>query len=239
MKVIPAIDLINGECVRLTKGDYDTKKVYDKNPVEMVKRFLDKGFDRVHVVDLDGAKAGFPVNAPTIERMAKVDGVRLDVGGGIKTEEALNNLFSIGVDLVTIGSLAVQKPEILKNWLTTYGASHFILGADVKGEHIATNGWLTTSEMTLNSFIDYYFSLGVGQFLCTDISRDGMLQGPAIDLYVNILNRFPDLYLIASGGVSNFGDLMELKNKNIPAVVVGKAYYEGRITLEEMGNNLI
>jgi phosphoribosylformimino-5-aminoimidazole carboxamide ribotide isomerase len=239
MKVIPAIDLISGECVRLTKGDYDTKIVYDKNPVEMVKRFVDKGFDRVHVVDLDGAKAGYPVNAPTIERMAKVDGVKLDVGGGIKTESSLKNLFSIGVDLVTIGSLAVQQPEELGNWIDFYGASHFILGADIKGEHIATNGWLTTSEMTLNAFIEHYFSLGIRQFLCTDISRDGMLQGPAVDLYANLLNRFPDIYLIASGGVSNYNDLVDLKNKNVPAVVVGKAYYEGRITLEEMGNNLI
>jgi len=239
MKVIPAIDLMNGECVRLTKGDYDTKKVYDKNPVEMVKRFVDKGFDRVHVVDLDGAKAGYPVNAPTIERIAKVDGVKLDVGGGIKTEEALKNLFSIGVDLVTIGSLAVQKPEILENWITAYGPSHFILGADVKGDFIATNGWLTTSEMTLNDFIEHYFQLGVRQFLCTDISRDGMLQGPAVDLYAKLIKRFPELYLIASGGVSNYKDLVDLKENKIPAVVVGKAYYEGRITLEEMGNNLI
>jgi phosphoribosylformimino-5-aminoimidazole carboxamide ribotide isomerase len=225
---------MNGQCVRLTKGDYDTKKVYSEDPVEMVKKFVDSGFNRVHVVDLDGAKAGKPMNTRIISSMAKVKGVRLDVGGGIKNERALLELFESGVNLVTIGSLAVQKPDELAKWIQQYGADKFIIGADVKHGKIATNGWLTTSERTLWEFVNDYFSLGIKQFLCTDIERDGMLKGPAITLYEELMFRFPLLELIASGGVGSLNDVKELKEKSIPAVVIGKAYYEGRITLKEL-----
>ena len=234
MKIIPAIDLIDGNCVRLTKGAYDTKKIYSTDPLEMAKRFEAAGFTRLHLVDLDGAKAGSVVNLAVLERICTQTSLNVDFGGGIKTETDLEKVLKAGAKQVTIGSLAVQQPELLKEWIKRYGAETFIIGADVKEGKIAISGWLETSSLELMDFIQTYYDLGIRHFLCTDISKDGMLQGPAFDLYNDIMQLFPDLQLIASGGVSGINDVQELKNNNIPAVVIGKAIYEGLISLREL-----
>jgi phosphoribosylformimino-5-aminoimidazole carboxamide ribotide isomerase len=232
--VIPAIDLIDGACVRLTKGDYGTKQVYEKDPVIMAKRFEDAGIKRLHLVDLDGAKAGKVVNLSVLENLVNKTKLEIDFGGGIKTDEDLKSVLNAGAKWLTIGSLAVKNPEKMKSWIQTYGAELFILGADVRDGNIAISGWLETSNLHWESFMLDYYQSGVRQFLCTDISRDGMLNGPSVDLYKEIMLRFPDCYLIASGGVSGKQDLIDLEEAKIPAVVLGKAIYEGRITLNEI-----
>ena len=232
--IIPAIDLIDGQCVRLTKGDYGTKRVYEKNPVIMAKRFEDAGICRLHIVDLDGAKAGKVVNLNILEKICTQTKLEVDFGGGIKTKKELLLVKNAGVKWVTIGSLAVKDPSTMKAWISEYGSDFFILGADLRGEKIATDGWLETSTLTWESFIDDYYSCGIRKFLCTDIAKDGMLSGPSIELYKVIMKRFPDLYLIASGGVAGKHDLLALDEAKIPAVVLGKAIYEGRITLNEI-----
>lgn len=232
--VIPAIDLIDGACVRLTKGDYGTKQVYEKDPVIMAKRFEDAGIKRLHLVDLDGAKAGKVVNLSVLENLVNKTKLEIDFGGGIKTDEDLKSVLNAGAKWLTIGSLAVKNPEKMKSWIQTYGAELFILGADVRDGNIAVSGWLETSNLHWGSFMLDYYQSGVRQFLCTDISRDGMLNGPSIDLYKEIMLRFPDCYIIASGGVSGKQDLIDLEEAKIPAVVLGKAIYEGRITLNEI-----
>jgi len=234
MKIIPAIDLIDGNCVRLTKGAYDTKKIYSSDPLEMAKRFEEAGFTRLHLVDLDGAKAGSVVNIAVLERICAQTSLNVDFGGGIKTETDLEKVLKAGAKQVTIGSLAVQQPELMKEWIEHYGAETFIIGADVKEGKIAISGWLETSSLELMDFIQSYYDLGIRHVLCTDISKDGMLQGPAFELYNDIMQRFPDLQLIASGGVSGISDVKELKKNNIPAVVIGKAIYEGLISLREL-----
>ena len=234
IEVIPAIDLIDGACVRLTKGDYGTKQVYEKDPVIMAKRFEDAGIKRLHLVDLDGAKAGKVVNLSVLENLVKETQLEIDFGGGIKTDEDLKSVLNAGARWLTIGSLAVKNPEKMKSWIQSYGPELFILGADVRDGNIAISGWLETSNLHWDSFMLYYYQSGVRQFLCTDISRDGMLNGPAVDLYKEIMKRFPDCYLIASGGVSGKKDLIDLEEAKIPAVVLGKAIYEGRITLNEI-----
>jgi phosphoribosylformimino-5-aminoimidazole carboxamide ribotide isomerase len=232
--VIPAIDLIDGACVRLTKGDYGTKQVYEKDPLVMAKRFEDAGIKRLHLVDLDGAKAGKVVNLSVLENLVNETNLEIDFGGGIKTDNDLKSVLNAGAKWLTIGSLAVKDSEKMKSWIQTYGAELFILGADVRDGNIAVSGWLETSNMHWESFMLDYYQSGVRQFLCTDISRDGMLNGPSIELYKEIMMRFPDCYLIASGGVSGKHDLVELDEAKIPAVVLGKAIYEGRITLNEI-----
>jgi phosphoribosylformimino-5-aminoimidazole carboxamide ribotide isomerase len=232
--VIPAIDLIDGACVRLTKGDYSTKQVYEKDPIIMAKRFEDAGIKRLHLVDLDGAKAGKVVNLTVLENLVKETQLEIDFGGGIKTDEDLKSVLNAGARWLTIGSLAVKNPEKMKSWIQSYGPELFILGADVRDENIAISGWLETSNLHWDSFMLDYYQCGVRQFLCTDISRDGMLNGPAVDLYKEIMKRFPDCYLIASGGVSRKIDLIDLEEAKIPAVVLGKAIYEGRISLNEI-----
>lgn len=234
MKIIPAIDLIDGQCVRLTKGQYDTKKVYNKNPLEVARAFEEAGFTRLHLVDLDGAKAGKVTNLDVLENICTNTSLQVDFGGGIKSDKDLEKVLLAGAFQVTIGSLAAKEPEKLKEWIKKYGAEKFILGADVKNRMIAVNGWLETSNIELFNFIDSYYQEGIRNILCTDISKDGMMQGPAFDLYSEIMQRFPDLQLIASGGVSNIQDIRTLQQNNIPSVVIGKAIYEGKINLEEL-----
>jgi phosphoribosylformimino-5-aminoimidazole carboxamide ribotide isomerase len=234
MKIIPAIDLINGQCVRLTKGDYGTKKVYNDDPLEIARQFESAGFTRLHLVDLDGAKAGNVINLAVLENICRNTALKVDFGGGIKSDEDLEKVLKSGASQVTIGSLAVKDPQKVKQWIAKYGADKIILGADVKDRMIAVNGWLETSRLELFPFVEEYYQLGIRHVLCTDISKDGMLEGPAYELYSEIMKRFPDLQLIASGGVSGIEDVKRLNEDNIPAVVIGKAIYEGRINLNEL-----
>lgn len=234
MKIIPAIDIIDGKCVRLQKGDYTQKTIYNNNPLEIAKLFEDKGFEYLHIVDLDGAKTGKVINLKSLEKIAQNTDLILDFGGGIKDETALKSVLNAGASQVTIGSLAVKNKALFKEWILTYGAEKFILGADVKGRNIAVSGWLETSDVNLVDFIAEYVALGIRDVLCTDISKDGMLQGPAFELYDELMLQFPDLKLIASGGVSKIEDVIELKNRKIPAIVIGKAIYEKRIDLDDL-----
>ncbi len=234
MTIIPAIDLIDGNCVRLTKGDYASKKIYHSDPLEVAQQFESAGFKRLHLVDLDGAKAGKVINLSVLERICSNTSLKVDFGGGIKTQKDLSSVFSAGAHQVTIGSLAVKNPPLLKEWILEYGAEKIILGADVNNKKIAVNGWLETSNIDLFKFIHEYYNLGIRHVLCTDISKDGMLAGPAFDLYNELMDSFTDLQLIASGGVSNITDVIRLKDNGIPAVVIGKAIYEERIGLKEL-----
>lgn len=236
MRIIPAIDLIDGKCVRLTKGEYDTKKIYSDNPLDMAKDFELHGFECLHLVDLDGAKAGKVINLAVLEAICRNTALKVDFGGGVKTDEDLDKVLSAGADQVTIGSLAVKDSKKVKEWITRYGADKIILGADVKDRMIAVSGWLETSTLELFDFIDSYYSDGIRHVLCTDISKDGMLQGPAFGLYDEIMKNYPDLQLIASGGVAGIEDVRKLKEEGIPAVVIGKAIYEGRIDLKELAS---
>lgn len=234
MRIIPAIDLIEGKCVRLTKGEYDTKKVYSDDPLDMAKRFEDHGFQRLHLVDLDGAKAGQVINLSVLHAICNHTSLKVDFGGGIKTDSDLQKVLEAGAYQVTIGSLAVKDAAKVNDWISQYGAEKIILGADVKDRKIAVGGWLETSTLELTDFIKNYYNVGVRHVLCTDISKDGMLEGPAFELYNELMQVFPDLVLIASGGVSGIQDVERLKENRIPAVVIGKAIYEGRIDLKEL-----
>ena len=234
IEIIPAIDIIDGKCVRLTKGDYNTKKVYNEDPVEVAKMFESHGIKRLHTVDLDGAKSQHIVNYKTIEKIADHTNLIIDFGGGIKSDEDLDIAFGSGASMVTIGSIAVKKPELFEKWLQKYGDNKIILGADVKNGLISINGWKEEGNDELIPFLRNYTDKGVDNVLCTDISKDGMLQGPAIDLYKNIMALFPHLHLIASGGVSCIEDIARLEEAGIPAVVFGKAIYEGKIKMDEL-----
>lgn len=234
IEIIPAIDIIDGKCVRLTKGDYSTKKVYNEDPVEVAKMFESYGITRLHTVDLDGAKSQHIVNYKTIEKIADHTSLVIDFGGGIKSDEDLDIAFQSGASMVTIGSVAVKKPELFESWLNKYGDNKIILGADVKNGLISINGWKEEGNDELIPFLRNYISKGVDNVLCTDISKDGMLQGPAIELYQKIMALFPELHLIASGGVSCIEDIAALDEAGIPAVVFGKAIYEGKIKMEEL-----
>jgi len=234
IEIIPAIDIIEGKCVRLTRGDYDTKKVYDDDPVEVAKRFEAHGIARLHVVDLDGAKSQHVVNYKVIERIADHTSLVIDFGGGIKSDEDVDIAFASGASLITVGSVAVKNPPMLDAWMEKYGPQKIILGADVKNGHISINGWKEEAGDQLMPFLDRYIGKGIENVLCTDISRDGMLQGPATELYKQVMTAFPTLHLIASGGVSSMADIEELNTAGIPAVVFGKAIYEGRIKLEDL-----
>lgn len=234
IEIIPAIDIIEGKCVRLSQGDYLQKTVYNENPVEVAKMFEDAGIRRLHLVDLDGAKAHHIVNYKVLERIASSTNLIIDFGGGLKSDNDLRIAFESGAQMITGGSIAVKSPEIFKSWIEKYGAEKIILGADVKDEKIAVSGWMETTELELLDFLDDYVSKGINRVICTDISKDGMLQGTSVDLYTKILNRFPGLYLIASGGVSSIDDIEDLEIHGIPAVITGKAIYEGRINLKDI-----
>lgn len=234
IELIPAIDIIDGKCVRLSQGDYDTKKVYNENPLEVAKEFEANGIRRLHVVDLDGAKSQHVVNHKVLDQIAGHTSLVIDFGGGIKADEDLNIAFEYGASMVTLGSVAVKNPELFKSWLHRYGADKIILGADVKDNRISVSGWKEESRQELMPFLTGYTAEGVDKVLCTDISRDGMLQGPSTGLYREIMQKFPDMHLIASGGVSRLDDIIELAEAGIPAVVFGKALYEGRITLKDL-----
>jgi len=238
IEIIPAIDIIDGKCVRLTKGDYSTKKVYNDDPVEVAKQMEGYGMRRLHVVDLDGAKSQHIVNFKVIERIADHTSLVIDFGGGIKSNEDIDIAFASGASMVTIGSVAVKRPDLFAEWLEKYSASKVILGADVKNGLISINGWKEEGKDELIPFLDKYVNEGVTNVLCTDISKDGMLEGPALDLYRKMMNRWPDMYLIASGGVSSMDDIIALDKAGVPAVVVGKAIYEGRINLEDVGGKM-
>lgn len=234
IEIIPAIDIIDGKCVRLTKGDYDTKKVYNEDPLEVAKMFEAHGIRRLHTVDLDGARSQHIVNYKTIEKIADHTSLVIDFGGGIKSDEDIDIAFASGATMVTIGSVAVKKPELFEEWLEKYNDNKIILGADVKDGFISINGWMEGADDELMPFLHRYVSKGVDNVLCTDISRDGMLQGPAVQLYEDVMKEFPELHLIASGGVSCIEDIDLLNTAGIPAVVFGKAVYEGKIRLEEL-----
>ena len=233
IELIPAIDVIGGECVRLTKGDYEQKTVYG-HPLDMALEFERLGFERLHVVDLDGAKSKHIVNEAVLKEITSQTNLVVDFGGGIKTDEDIEKAFAAGAAMVTIGSIAVTQPELFMGWLEKYGAEKMILGADVRHGKISINGWKEDSTEDLLPFLKKYIDAGVRNVLCTEISKDGTLAGPAIELYKQIMDAFPELHLIASGGVSSIDDIKALDAAGIPAVVFGKAIYEGRIDLREL-----
>ena len=234
IELIPAIDIIGGQCVRLTKGDYDQKTVYRDSPAEVAKEFEQIGFKRLHVVDLDGAKSKHIVNSEVLRRVTTDTQLVVDFGGGIKTDEDIEKAFAAGASMVTIGSIAVTDPDLFMGWLEKYGAEHIILGADVRHGKISINGWKEDSAEDLLPFLKKYVDAGVKNVLCTEISKDGTLTGPAIELYQSIMAAYPELHLIASGGVSSIDDIKALEAAGIPAVVFGKAIYEGKINLNEL-----
>ncbi|BCS84143.1 1-(5-phosphoribosyl)-5-[(5-phosphoribosylamino) methylideneamino] imidazole-4-carboxamide isomerase [Prevotella herbatica] len=234
IELIPAIDIINGQCVRLTKGDYNQKKVYNDNPVEVAMNFEKLGFKRLHVVDLDGAKSKHIVNDGVLKEITKATNLIVDFGGGIKAKDDLEKAFEAGASMVTIGSVAVTNRQLFLEWIEIYGAERLILGADVRNGKISINGWKEDSSEELLPFLKQYVDKGVKNVLCTEISKDGTLQGPAINLYKDIMKAYPHLHLIASGGVSSNEDITDLNNAGIPAVVFGKAFYEGKIDIKSL-----
>ena len=236
MQIIPAIDIIEGKCVRLTEGDYAQKKIYNENPLEVAKAFEGIGLMRLHLVDLDGAKAGQVVNWKVLEKIANNTELKIDFGGGIKTEAILKTVLDTGATYATIGSLAVKNELLFQEWIARFGAHTFMLGADVFEEKIAIGGWLEKTDISVFDFIQSYTSKGVKQIFCTDIKKDGKLQGPSTQLYQKIIEQFPTLQLIASGGVSSLDDLIELEEIGCAAAIVGKAIYENKITISELAN---
>ncbi len=233
IELIPAIDIIEGKCVRLTKGDYDTKKVYG-DPLDMAQQFEDLGVKRLHVVDLDGAKSKHVVNLATLKAITTHTKLIVDFGGGIKTDEDLEKAYEAGAALVTAGSIAITEPERYLNWLHKYGADRLILGADVRNGYVSINGWKEDSDVKLEDFLLRYMNEGTKNVLCTEISKDGTLAGPAVELYRSIMQRYPECHLIASGGVGSTADILALEVAGIPAVVFGKAFYEGKIDLKNL-----
>ncbi|MDI3319187.1 1-(5-phosphoribosyl)-5-[(5-phosphoribosylamino)methylideneamino]imidazole-4-carboxamide isomerase [Pinibacter soli] len=234
MEIIPAIDIIDGKCVRLTQGDYEQKKIYNEHPLEVAKEFEDAGLQRLHLVDLDGAKAGAVKNWKVLETIASKTSLTIDFGGGIKKEEDVKVVFDSGAALATVGSIAVKDEKTFVQWLQKFGAEKFLLGADVKDEKIAVGGWLETTDVWIYDFIEKYINHGVQQIFCTDVSKDGKLEGPSIDLYRNIIAKFPSLHFIASGGVSNVDDVHELREIGCSGAIIGKAIYEGRIAINDL-----
>ncbi len=248
MRIIPAIDIIEGKCVRLTKGDYNTKKIYNENPLEVAKEFQDAGIEYLHVVDLDGAKASRIINYKVLEEIASKTSLKIDFGGGLKSDEDLKIAFESGANQITGGSIAVKKPGIFESWISKFGADKIILGADFypdnNGGKIATNGWQEESDLELIPFITQYQSKGIDYVICTDISKDGMLQGPSFKTYEDILNSSgiraeSRIKLIASGGISQFDELPKLAELGCEGVIIGKAIYENKISLKELENFII
>lgn len=234
MEIIPAIDIIEGKCVRLTHGDYAQKKIYNEHPLEVARRFEDAGLKRLHLVDLDGAKAGAVQNWKVLEAIAGKTALVVDFGGGIKTPGDLQIVFNSGAAFATVGSIAVKDVPAFSDWMTKYGAEKFMLGADVRDEKITVSGWTETTDIWVYDFLRQYMDQGIKQVFCTDVSKDGALEGPAVALYRQIVKEFPDLHFIASGGVSSVDDLYALQEVHCKGVIIGKAIYEGRISLAEL-----
>ena len=238
MRIIQSIDIIEGKCVRLSKGDYDTKKIYNESPLEVAKAFEAHGIEFLHLVDLDGAKSKHIVNHKVLETIATQTSLKIDFGGGLKSDKDLRIAFESGASQITGGSIAVKSPETFESWILNYGSEKIILGADVKGTHIATNGWLETSDQTLFDFVKDYHAKGIDFVICTDISKDGMLEGPAFELYQNLLSQVK-VKLIASGGISAFEELPQLQELGCEGVIIGKAIYENRISLKQLENFIL
>jgi phosphoribosylformimino-5-aminoimidazole carboxamide ribotide isomerase len=232
--IIPAIDIIDGKCVRLERGDYDLKKVYDANPLDVARRFEDHGIKRLHVVDLDGAKAQHIVNYTTLETITSRTSLVVDFGGGIKSECDLKVVFDSGAAMAVIGSIAVTDRDLFQDWLFAYGPEKMILGADIKDGKIAVSGWTNVTDLTLSDFLHYYKTMGVSQVLCTDIARDGMMQGSSVGLYQSMVKDFPSMRIIASGGISSVAEIHQLDQSGVAGAIIGKAIYEGLIKLEEL-----
>jgi phosphoribosylformimino-5-aminoimidazole carboxamide ribotide isomerase len=232
--IIPAIDIIEGKCVRLSQGDYNQKKIYNDDPLEVAKMFEEHGFHRLHLVDLDGAKAKHVVNARVLDRIATGTNLKIDFGGGIRTDNDLRLVFNCGAVQATIGSVAITDKELFFKWLQQYGSEHLILGADVKDNKIAVSGWIDVTEVTLSEFLEEYKNKGVSYVLCTDISKDGMLQGTSIELYKQLRHEFPTLKIIASGGVTDVSEIGELKKIGIYGAIIGKALYEEKIMIKDL-----
>lgn len=239
MRIIPAIDIIEGKCVRLTKGDYTTKKIYNEDPLEVAKSFEGAGIEYLHLVDLDGAKSKHIVNYKVLEKIATKTSLKIDFGGGLKSDEDLQIAFNSGANQITGGSIAVKNPSVFEAWLQNYGSQKIILGADANNQKIAVSGWLEESDFALIPFIENYQNKGISYVICTDISKDGMLQGPAIDLYRQILKEVPSIKLIASGGISHIDEFDQLKEIGCEGVILGKAIYENRISLEAIEKYIV
>ncbi len=233
IELIPAIDIIDGKCVRLTRGDYDTKKVYG-DPIALAANFEQMGFRRLHVVDLDGARGHHVVNLPTLQAITANTKLTVDFGGGVKSDDDMKRVLDAGATMVTVGSIAVTEPSLYLSWLDTYGAERLILGADVREGKVSINGWKEDSDTSLNDFLSKYIEAGTRNVLCTDIGRDGMLHGPATELYARVMSDYPQCHLIASGGVSSIDDIEALERAGVPAVVIGKAIYEETLNLKEL-----
>lgn len=234
ISIIPAIDIIEGKCVRLSRGDYNRKKIYNEDPLEVAKQFEEHGLKRLHLVDLDGAKEKHIVNRKVLEKIAGKTNLEIDFGGGIKSDEDIRVVFASGADMATVGSIAVKEKELFLKWLKTYGPDRIILGADVNDKKIAITGWLEDTDINLFDFIHDYRKEGIVKILCTDISKDGMLEGTSMELYKEIKSRFADISLIASGGISGMDEVKELNITGISGVIIGKAIYENRIRLSDL-----
>jgi len=234
MTIIPAIDIIDGKCVRLTKGDYTKQKVYNDKPVEVAKQFADAGIERLHIVDLDGAKAGKIINLKVLENISNATNLIIDFGGGVKSMTDVGNVFDAGAAMVTIGSLAVKHPELLEEWLMEFGSYKFLIGADVLDEKIKISGWIEDGGINVFDFIAKMLGLGAQNIFCTDISKDGVMQGPSVELYKKIIEEHPEINLIASGGVSNIDDVVQLNEIGCKGVIIGKAIYEGLVPLNPL-----
>ena len=234
IEIIPAIDIIEGRCVRLSQGDYARSKVYDASPVDMAKRYADCGVKRIHVVDLDGAKSSAPKNLRTLERMATGADVEIEWGGGIKSEESLRALFDYGANYAIVGSVAAREPMLFAEWLSRFGGERMVLGADVREGKVSVNGWQEDLSITIEELIDGFLPLGLSQVVCTDITRDGMLQGPSDELYVGLQSRYPSIDFTVSGGIGYMADVERLSQKDLRKVIIGKAIYENRITLKDI-----
>lgn len=234
MQIIPAIDIIDGKCVRLTHGNFEQKKIYNERPLEVAMQFEDAGLQRLHLVDLDGAKTGAVKAWKVLEAIAGKTNLTIDFGGGVKTEADVRIVIDSGAALVTVGSIAVKNENLFSTWLQQYGPNQFFLGADVQNEKLAVSGWQETTDIDIYDFIQKYFDKGVNQIFCTDISKDGALQGPSTELYKNIIAKFPQLQFVASGGVSSIDDVLALEELGCSGVIIGKAIYEGRISLTDL-----
>ncbi len=234
LTIIPAIDIIDGQCVRLSKGDYKQKKVYNENPLEIAKMIEAHGLKRLHLVDLDGARAKNVVNWRVLDKISGNTGLEIDFGGGIKSDEDLRIVFENGASMATIGSVAAKEPELFFKWSEQYGAEKLILGADISDRKIAVSGWTEVTDLDIHGFLKKYAEKGIRQVLCTDISKDGMLQGTSVELYQELMGNFPEIYLIASGGVTHIEELHKLSEVKVPAAIIGKAIYEGKISLQEL-----
>ena len=234
MEIVPAIDMIEGRCVRLSQGDFNKSKEYDASPLEMAKRYEDVGVRRLHLVDLDGARAGIPQNLRNLEQIASATSLDVEWGGGVRSRESIASVLNAGAGGVICGSLALQEPRLFSAFLKEYGEERIILGADISGGKIATKGWLEFSSSTIEEVIELFLKDGLKRVICTDISKDGMLQGPAVELYSALMERFPTMHLTASGGVGSMADLENLEAAGVPAAIVGKAIFEERITLKEI-----